>query len=231
MSGLQSLPPNPLLRNERSPPPRVTSPPARGFSRSGFAPIPYRHSDLPAPPREREREREFPRRDLDPDPQERRERRMERDDWERERRAPPPHWEDDYGGSRFPSSTSMIVPTATRRCANADISQIVPSAAVPPPLSPRCTDRAFSPPPLPVTLNQPYTTSLTPHPSTVSSRFATSQIGSARHIRKRPRPTRRSFAGFANSWRVVAFWMEWERRELAWGRGMSDIGRNILLDK
>jgi len=107
MSGPHPLPPNPL--NHARSPPRDISPPARGFSRSGFAPIPYRHSELPPPPRERERE--FPRRDLDPEPEiERWERRMDREDWER--RAPP-HWEDDYGGSRLLTEMHRFLPTET----------------------------------------------------------------------------------------------------------------------
>ena len=106
MSASHPLPQNPLLHPGRSPV-REASPPVRGFSRSGFAPIPYRHVDLPPPPREREREREreFPRRDLDPEPEiERWERRIDREDWDR--RPPVDRWEDDYG--RFLSSSFFI---------------------------------------------------------------------------------------------------------------------------
>ena len=93
MSAPHPLPQNPLLHATRSPQRGRSPTPPRGFSRSGFAPIPHRHSDLPPMPRERERE--FPRRDLDPEPEiERWERRMDREEYER---RPPPHWEEEYG--------------------------------------------------------------------------------------------------------------------------------------
>ncbi|WVR03221.1 hypothetical protein IAU60_000212 [Kwoniella sp. DSM 27419] len=111
----------------RSPPPmRADYPPERdyedrsGFSRSGFAPIPHRHSDLPPPPPPRAYERdefdrgpppprrEFPRRDLDPEPEERYERR----EWDEfDRRARPPHWEEEFDRPKRRRSPSPLGPS------------------------------------------------------------------------------------------------------------------------
>lgn len=85
-----------------------------GFSRSGFAPIPHRHSDLPPPPPPPavfdDRERDWDRgRDYPPPPRggpsyhdepedDHWDGRRGREDYDR--RPPPPRWEDEYGTLR-----------------------------------------------------------------------------------------------------------------------------------
>jgi hypothetical protein len=210
MSGLHSLPPNPLLHPNHSPS-RDPSPPPRGFSRSGFAPIPYRHSELPPPPRERERE--FPRRDLDPEPEiERWERRMDREDWDR--RAPPPHmhsYEDNYGGLAgiptgicfAPLSTGYTGLSFLQSRMDADARQTAPSAGAP--LLPFLLPIAH----VYVHLHRPAfrllrrTTSQIRPPSTLSLPSANSQNGSAHLILRPPKSTRRSCDGSASSSKAV----------------------------
>ena len=99
-----SLPPNPM---KASPSAREALLPAQdapsGFSRSGFAPLPHRHSEYQPPahssaPEERDWDRGRGQPGGWGHEQDERERLSGREDWDR--RPPPPRWEDEYGEHR-----------------------------------------------------------------------------------------------------------------------------------
>ena len=152
MSGLHPLPPNPLQHSSSPrhdvPPPLPSDDSRLGFSRSGFAPIPHRHHDLPPPPIERDAEREWsdrrdgrsgwdgrgdPEMDLGGDLWDRRE--------DRDRR-PPPRTRDVYDGKFI----HLHIPSQAQPVSTSDRSKRRRS---PSPLGPSHRARMHSPSPPP----------------------------------------------------------------------------------